>query len=134
MPDEQILELVLQVQTPDGDDEEVDNATRRLYSQINDLDVESVNYARTGSIPVGAKSGDPALIGVLVVAVAPIVITKLLDFLHGWCMRNENNTVKIKVQSKSGESIEIEVPAKMSKTEAKDWINVVREKLTSNKK
>ena len=134
MTTDESLELILQIIVEDGDDEEIDKVSRRLYRELIDLDVDSVERISMGIVPEGAKSVDPTLLGLLIVSVGPIMLTKFLEFLHAWCMRDESRTVKIKMQAKSGDAIEIEVPTQMSPSELKGWINIVHEKLSTFKK
>lgn len=128
MSDETTTALVVQVKLDNSDDEELDNLTRQLRSELLDLETESVDYISPGSAPPGTK-GAELVLGALVVSMAPKVLTKALDFLHAWVMRREGRTVKIKVQAEGNTSIEIEVPGAMSPAEVRAWIDSVSESL-----
>ena len=77
---------------------------------------------------------DPVLLGVLAVGVGPIVLTKVLEFLHAWAMRREGRVVKIRIQAGPDSSLEVEVPAIMPRSEVKTWINTVSEALNEKRK
>ncbi len=127
------VEMLLTVEMLDGDDEELDNIVRQLHRELDDLGLTTVQRVSSDLLPVGAKGIDPTLLAALVVSTTPILLTKFLDFLRDWCMRNERKFIKVKIQKKSGESVEIEVPVGMSATEVKIWIETVREELTPGK-
>lgn len=114
-------------------DDDLDMTTRQLYSELQDLDLESVALVKQDSAPQGAKLGDPVLLGTLAVAVGPLVLSKLLEFLHAWAMRGEGRTIRIKIEL-ADRSLEAEVPATMSRTEVQIWINGLREALTGMEK
>ncbi len=63
----------------------------------------------------------------LIVAVAPLAVTKFLEFLQAWALRREGRAVKIEIQNVKGSLIEIEVPATTSTVEIRKWIGMVKE-------
>jgi len=97
--------------TPD----ELDQTTRRLRRDLSDLDVESVEFPRSSSVPAGAKSAEVLALGSLAVAVLPVAIPKVIEFLRDWLMRGENQTLKLKLQV-GGNSAEIECNPKLVAT------------------
>ena len=131
MSQNEVVELIVQVELVDSSDEEIDQETRRLRNEIVDLlDVESATLqTEQSSAPPGTKPIDPVTLGVLIVAVAPIAVTKFLEFLQAWAMRREGRTVKIKIQNAKGSLIEIEVPATTSTAEIQKWIGLIKESL-----
>ncbi|WP_051580330.1 effector-associated constant component EACC1 [Pseudonocardia acaciae] len=72
---------------PELGTEDGERLTRRLRAELDDLDVESVEMARVGDAPAGAK-GDPVTVGALLVALSvsggvfPSVIATLRDWLE----------------------------------------------------
>ncbi|GAB4497154.1 MAG: hypothetical protein OHK003_04760 [Anaerolineales bacterium] len=98
------LELYLEVQAGDLKDDELDSLTRRLLSELKELDIESASLARKGELPEGSK-GDPVTIGAIVLVVLPSVLPKIVEFLQAWSLRGNGRTVKFK-----GKGIEFEGP------------------------
>ena len=108
MPTEISIALQLQVDsgnvlTPD----ELDRVTRSLRHDLSELDVQSVEFSRDAKVPAGAKSAEAVALGSLAVAVLPVAIPKVIEFLRDWLMRGENRTLKLKLQV-GGNSAEIE--------------------------
>jgi hypothetical protein len=123
------IPLMVQLAFKDGDAEELERLTRQLSEDLRELDVERVEPVSGGALPEGAKGVDPMLLGMLAVWVGPVLLPKFLDFLHAWAMRREGRTVKVKLQKADGSALEVEVPATMSRTEVKTWVNTVSEAL-----
>jgi hypothetical protein len=82
----------------DLDAAELDRLTRSLRREVQELAVESVELVATGSAPRGAKSADATMLGALTIAVLPVVVPKLIDFLQSWTTRSAGRTVKVKLQ------------------------------------
>jgi hypothetical protein len=101
-----------------------------LRRELLEVGAENVSFATETNHESGTKSVDPVVIGALVIAVAPPVLTKLLDFLQAWMMRQQSRVVKIKIQL---DSLEIEVPETMSRSEVEQWINALKKNLKSKK-
>ena len=102
--------LPLQLQVDSGNQlspDELDRVTRQLRRDISALDVESVELSRGANVPQGAKSAEAVALGSLAVAVLPVAIPKIIEFLRDWLMRGENRTLKLKLQV-GGNSAEIE--------------------------
>lgn len=133
MDKENLLELIIALDVQDGNPEDVDRLTRQLLTEIRSLEVESVALAKDDAAPTGTKSIDPVLVGALVIAIGPTLLTKFLEFLHDWAMRREGRTIKLKVQRSNNDSIEIEVPATMSQPEVQKWVESVNELLNKPK-
>ena len=108
MPTETNIPLQLQVDASDVlTPDELDRITRRLRSDLLELDVQSIEFSRDARVPTGAKSAEAVALGSLAVAVLPVAIPKLIEFLRDWLMRGENRTLKLKLQV-GGNSAEIE--------------------------
>jgi hypothetical protein len=58
MEDNSKAEFEIQISIDDATNEELDNATRRLLTEVKDLNVESAELAKGGPAPEGSK-GDP---------------------------------------------------------------------------
>jgi hypothetical protein len=128
------LHIEVQIEMEGADEEELDRQARRLRGEILErLEVDSAELVRAGNAPEGTKVIDPVILGALVVAVGPTVLTKFLEFLHAWAMRREGRTVKLKLQTPEGAALEIEVPQTMSPAEVKKWIDTLSEAVTKKK-
>lgn len=103
--------------------DEIDQLTRSLRDEIEDLGVESVTLVKDDTKPQGTKAADAFTLGALAVAVLPAVIPKLVGFLQSWSMRGENRVVKIKTQV-GDRSLEVEYsPKSMSSDELKHLVD-----------
>jgi len=124
------VHLILNISAgADADASELDLLTRHLRSEIQELDVESVDLLRDKTAPAGAKAVDPVTLGALAVVVLPAVVPKLVEFMQSWTMRKENRTVKIKTQI-GDQSLEIEYsPKLMSQTELMTVVDTLTRKL-----
>ena len=106
----------LDVQRDGADAEEVDTLTRRLYAELSGLELEHLEHVRGGATPNGAKVTDPVTLGALAIAVLPSLLPKIMDFLDKWSQRAADSKIKLKIV-RSGDSVEIELPAKLGSKE-----------------
>ena len=111
MPDN--IQLMLLVRPEGEDSDDIDLATRRLRSELQDLPIESVSLAPAGALPPGAKAGDPVALGALTLSLAPIVIPAFLEFLKSWMGRKEGRSVVIR-RTIGDASTEIEIKSPVS--------------------
>lgn len=127
----QVARLLLQVDAgADADAEELDQLTRQLRDEMQELDVESVELVKGEVVPEGAKVIEVVTLGSLAVSVLPSIIPKLIEFLQNWLMRGENRRIKIKTQV-GDRSVELEYsPAAMSQTELKNLVDTLTGALT----
>lgn len=95
-------EFEIQVYIEDATDEELDRSTRRLLSELRDLDVESAELTKGKAAPEGSK-GDPSIIGSIVVSALPTVLPAVVALVQSWSTRGHRRTVKFK-----GRGIEFE--------------------------
>ena len=72
-----VIELNLNLSIPEGTDEEIDTATRRLIRELKELDVESVQLLAGGESPEGTKGIDSVTIGSIAMSVLPSVLSPL---------------------------------------------------------
>jgi len=108
------------------DDEKTDTVSRQLKRELLEFGFENVAFVSDGNLPEHAKGIDPVILGTLLISVSPIMLTKLLDFLHAWALRQENRVIKIKIQTKANQVIEVEVPETMSPDEIKKWVGEIK--------
>lgn len=92
------IQLDLTITEGDADAERLDELTSGLLRDLGDLGAESVERPVDEATPEGAK-GDPVTIGALILAVMPVALPRLVEFLQAWALRGENRTVKIKTES-----------------------------------
>jgi hypothetical protein len=95
----------------EADVEELDQLSRQLRSELEDLDVGTVDFVSEREIPAGAKTAEAVTWGALAVTVLPAVLPKLVEFLQSWVMRADERKVKIKTVT-GDQTIEIEYPTK----------------------
>lgn len=118
------ITVKLEVET-NSDLANLDETTRRLLNELNDLNVESVMLAEGAEVQKGAKSAEAVTIGALMLVVLPAALPHLIDFLRDWAARDNNRTVKIKRQE-GDSSIEVEYNMKnISEDEIKHMITVL---------
>lgn len=92
-------ELVIEVSLEDGDAAELDELTRQLRAEVEELDVASVERVSAGMAPRGTKAVDLAAIGQMAVTLAPAVVPALFDLLKSWVERKPSTPVKIIVKA-----------------------------------
>lgn len=107
-------EFEIQVSLADATDEELDRLTRQLLTEMQDLNVESVELTKGGVAPAGSK-GDPITMGSIAISVLPTAIPSVIALVQAWVMRGQGRTVKFK-----GKGIEFEgSPEELQKVLAK---------------
>ena len=82
-----------------GDLDRADEEARRLRSELQEFDVESVEIPSAGAVPAGAKSAEALALGSVLVTLLPGVVPKLIEFLQSWALRGTGRTIKIRVTS-----------------------------------
>lgn len=91
-------ELFIELSLDGGDASELDELTRQLRAEVEELNVDSVEQVSAGTPPEGTKAVDFAAIGQLAVTLAPTVVPPLFDLLKSWVDRKPSTPVKIKVK------------------------------------
>jgi hypothetical protein len=81
--------------------------TRQLLSELRESDVESAELVRVVSMPLGTKSVDPVTAGAIAIAVLPPMLSKIIETLQAWLLRNSNRAVKFKGKV-AGQAVEFE--------------------------
>ena len=100
-----LQQVVIALDGGSGTDEvEVAGLTGQLRRQLLDLDVESVEGARGGDVPAGAKPVDPAAVGALVVTLAIEVLPSVVAAVERWLADRPVRGVKLTI---GGDSLEI---------------------------
>ena len=92
------------------DVEQIDAETRRLRREMAEFEVDSVELPSAGEVPAGAKAGELAALGSLLVTLAPAVVPKILEFLQSWALKGAGRTVKVRVTS-GDRSVDVELSA-----------------------
>ena len=121
------LELTVAIDTGESglDDLETDAAVRNLDRELAELvyldDIKRVKLPADSLIQGAgrAKSGEAITIAALAMAILPVAVPALIDFLMHWTLRPNNPSLKIRAQGKHGE-LEIEFnPATTSAEQVK---------------
>lgn len=116
-------ELFIELSLDNDDATELDELTRQLRTEIEDLPVDSTEQVSAGTAPAGTKSADYAAIGQLAITLAPAIIPPLFELLKSWVDRKPSTPVKIKVKvGKKTAQIEYDP----TKTSAKDLETLIK--------
>jgi hypothetical protein len=91
-------ELFIEVLLEEGHEAELDELTRQLKAEVEDLSVDSVEDVINGNAPYGTKALDLTVIGQMAVTLAPTIIPPLFELLKSWVERKPSTPVKIKVK------------------------------------
>lgn len=91
-------ELLIELSLEGGDPTELDELTHQLASEIQELNVDSVEQVSAGSAPAGTKAFDVSAIGQMAVNLAPAVVPPLFDLLKSWVERKPSTPVKVRVK------------------------------------
>jgi hypothetical protein len=125
--------LNLTVTLIESDIEQRDYAIRQLQREIADLDVGTIEaFSKDNQTSTGEKSFDPATLNALLLSIAPITVTKILEYLHNWITRKEGRSIRIKIQKSKGSAVEIEIPSSMSTKELKKLIKTVETSMSDS--
>jgi hypothetical protein len=110
-------ELLIEVSLEGGDSAELDELTRQLTAEVEELSVDSIEQVSAGPAPAGTKAADFTAIGQLAVTLAPTIVPPLFELLKSWMERKPSTPVKVKVRV-GRETTEIEYDP--TRTSAKD--------------
>ena len=103
MDNPDLTQLSIEISASDATEEDIDQMTRQLLSELRDTDVESAELAKGGSAPAGTKSGDAVTMGSIVISALPTVLPAVVGLVQAWAARGQGRTVKFK-----GKGIEFE--------------------------
>ena len=95
---ENAAELLIELSLEGGDSTELDELTRQLRAEVEQLNVDSVEQVSVGPAPDGTKAVDFAAIGQMAVTLAPAIVPPLFELLKSWVERKPSTPVKIKVR------------------------------------
>jgi hypothetical protein len=87
----------LQVRDAEADPERLEQLTAGLRRELQDCAVESVEQARTGTAPEGARGGELVELGALLVnlGTAPAVAGGLIAALRSWLSYKSSREVEV---------------------------------------
>ena len=91
-------ELIIELSLEGGDATELDELTRQLRAEVEELNIDSVERVPAGDAPAGTKSADLSAIGQMAITLAPAIIPPLFELLKSWVDRKPSTPVKIKVR------------------------------------
>jgi hypothetical protein len=124
-------DLYITLSVEGSDSIELDELTRELKQEIENLEVETVKPLSAESLPRGAKSADWAIIGQMVVTLAPTVIPPFFELVKSWIERKPSTPVKVRIKvGKKTAQIEYDP----TKTTAKDLDILIKSLSKSVKK
>ena len=95
---ENTAELLIELSLEGGDESELDELTRQLRAELEELNVDSVEQVPAGAAPDGTKAVDMAAIGQMAVTLAPVIVPPLFDLLKSWVGRKPSTPVKVRVK------------------------------------
>ena len=91
-------ELTIEVSVDQSDTNELDELSRQLRTELEELRVDSVDWVSAGPAPDGTKAVDSAAVGQMIVALAPTISPPLFEWLNSWLERKPSTRVMIKVK------------------------------------
>jgi hypothetical protein len=107
MDNPELTNLNIEISASDATEEDIDQMTRQLLSELRDTDVESAELAKGGIAPSGTKSGDLVTMGSIVISALPTVLPAVVGLVQAWATRGQGRTVKFKGKV-GGQSIDFE--------------------------
>jgi hypothetical protein len=107
---------------PHADDEELDELALRLRRELLELDVESVQLARGGEPPPGARAVGVLSIGTLIVTLAhaPGLLVAVVDLVQAWLSGHGGRSVKLALD---GDVLEVRgISSKQQRELIASWV------------
>ena len=98
---DQEIQLLLNLDAgPEADDEELAEFTEKLREELLELDIQTIDYVSVGEAPARAKSGEPIILGKLLLTLAASggVLTAILNVLQDWLTRYEERSVTLEIE------------------------------------
>ncbi len=121
--------LIVALSVEGDDPAELDELTRQLRAEVNELEVDAVEQVSAGPAPGGTKAVDMAALGQLAVTLAPTLVPSLFDLLKSWVERKPSTPVKITVKS-GRKSTQIEYdPSRTSPKEVEELVQALSRSL-----
>jgi len=117
---DEILNFELRIEPPGGASlKDLDRMSRNLLNEIQrDIDTDSASL-RTEVAPPTSRSATAVTIGVLVLALLPVVVGKFMDLLRSWIERNPVDKITL-VVSAGKNNVTVEYNPKSSTPEELD--------------
>lgn len=128
---ENTAEVLIELSLEGSDAVELDELTRQLRSEVQELDIDSLHEVSEGVAPAGTKGADFAAIGQMAISLAPSIIPPLFELLKSWVERKPSTPVKVTVKV-GRKTAQIEYDP--TKTSAKDLDLLVKTLQKSMKK
>ena len=123
-------ELLISLSLDDGDQTELDEYTRQLKSEIEQLSIDSIDDVSAGEVPKGSKAAEWAIIGQIAVELTPTAVPLLFEVLRLWLERKSSTPVKINIRVGKRVTHQIEYdPAKTSAKELESLVRVLKKSL-----
>jgi hypothetical protein len=106
---------------PDGDADEVAQATLQLRRELLDLDVNAVEMPRAGEPPPGSKAVDVAALGALVVNLADSqLLAAVVAAVRSWLAGSPRRSIKLQL---GGDALELTgVSSKEQRRLTDEWL------------
>ena len=124
-------ELLIELSIEGGDTNELDELTRQLRRQVEELNIDAIEWVSAGTAPQGVKAAEISEFGQMVVTLAPTLIPSLFDLLKFWVGSKPAAPVKVTVKvGKKTAQIEYDP----TKTSAKDLDALIKNLNKSLKK
>jgi hypothetical protein len=83
---------------PDGDTEEVVQATLQLHRELLELDVDTVEVPSTGEAPPGSRAVDLESLGALAVNIAESqLLTAVMATIRSWLTASSRRSIKLEL-------------------------------------
>ena len=93
-----LTDLIIEVSLNGGYNAVLDELTRQLKTELQELDIDSVEQVSAGIAPQGMKGMELIEIGQMAVTLAPAILPPLFELLKSWIERKPSTPVKIKVK------------------------------------
>ena len=106
---------------PEGDAEEVAQATIQLRRELLDLDVDAVGMPPAGEPPPGSRAADVAALGVLAVNLADSqLLAAVVSAVRSWLVSSPRCSIKLQLV---GDALELTgVSSKEQRRLADEWL------------
>lgn len=120
--DEHPARIGLQVVVgPDGDAEEIAQATLQLRRELLDLDVDAVEAPQAGEPPPGSRAVDVAALGALVVNLADSqLLAAVVAAVRSWLAGSSRRSIKLQL---GGDALELTgVSSKEQRRLTDEWL------------
>jgi hypothetical protein len=115
----ELTSVVIRLEGVDSADEH-DELLRALFEELQDADLERVEFERALDIPAGAKAGDGTNIAIAVSLISAGV-EPLILLAHGWLRRRKAPCV-LHIQGPNGVTLELpNVPMEQAQAMMERW-------------